>query len=259
MELKTVGEVKSEVNDINLKDGQPSDLRPTPKRCSDGARSESLSTTYRHHWTFEQRLTLTSLAEAYGNDWERVTSDFNHVHNTELRKAVVVAQYHQLRRTRLDTAAPLRKTQTTRRRPSNDSIPDRLSDRHDGSRRKRKFVDSADDHRTDHMPDKSDKESRTTPDMQTVYGLTLLPRTPTKANGLTTPPDSRKRKIPRLTIDKHLANIGFRASTAESQGRFTTALGIRAGAFSNYSEVPLATDLNSTTYEQEAVYAPFHS
>lgn len=131
---------------------------------------------------------------------------------------------------------------------------------HDKPRlQKRKRADPIDDSRTDFLPDYPGDEKGTAADFRFIRGLPYLPKTPTRnssqqePNGLLTPPDSRKRKMPRLTVDKRLAGIGFRAFHAQSQGTYSSTLGIRAGAFRNCPNIPLARDLDITRYREEAL------
>ena len=124
---------------------------------------------------------------------------------------------------------------------------------------KRKHFDLVDDSRTEFCPDQSDVDSQITLVPQTDNELTLSPKTPTKSKaknqniGLLTPPDSKRRKVQPFTVDKRLAQIGFRAFTTQSQGSFTSALGIRAGAFLNSPTIPLAQDLTDGKYRAEVL------
>ena len=282
-------------------------IKPT-ETLSDGSRA-SPSPTYRHKWTVEQRLTLTMLHESYKNNWKEITSVFNHIHKSDLRRcgglrtAVVQTQCHDMRK-KFDAAAALRRLQDTLSpnersklvsqpklekkakeigiqlnvmRPTNTL----MFDKHNASGRNRKRADRIDDRRTDFLPYQSDDESQRAPQTHIEHTLTILPKTPTKSNGKhqyngpLTPPDSRERKIQRLTADKRLAQIGFRAFTPQSQGTYCSVLGIRgkslticcskafylsfyeltypAGAFLNCPTVPLARDLDVTTYRREAL------
>ncbi len=271
MELDTRTKVKSEVIDNGVEDGRPLVVKPASECLSDGSRNESPSPTYKHSWTHEQRVTLIMLAETYSNTWKDLTLAFNHIHKSDLqrcarlRKAVVSTQYHDLRK-RFGAAASLRRindalspyersnliTRPQVEKKANEigirlraKVPgdSSLSNQH---RRKTKFVDTIDDSRTDYLPE----NSWTIPD---------FPKTPTKSNGkvhdngLMTPPASRENKRPRLIADKRLATIGFRAITSQSQGIYTSTLGIRAGAFLDCSRIPRAKDLDPTRYREEVL------
>lgn len=266
-------EIKDESDVNNFQDFQPPTVQPTSRALSDGSREDTPLPTYRHRWTPAQRLTLTMLADSYDNDWDELTSIFNHWHKSDLRrcgglrKAVVYTQYRDMRE-KFDAAATLRRLHDSlspydrlflvsphglekkaneigirlRAKGSADvSNQSRIPNKHDNSERKRKRATSFDDSRTDFLPGPS------------------LPKTPRKIhgklslNGLLTPPDSGKRQKPQLTAEKRLAGIGFRASTSESQGIYSSALGIRAGAFADCSNIPLARDLSVTRYREEAL------
>ena len=271
---------------------EPPSRKPVSKALSDGSRNETPVPTYRHSWTVEQRITLAMLAEAYANNRNELTLVFNHWHKKDLRRcgglrrAVVYTQYRDMR-AKFDASAALRKLQDSSSPYDRSSLPSldglqkkanelgirlqpsgsidianqsKIRNEHDKpGRQKRKRADPTDDSRTDFLSDHSGDESRTVADRRLLRGLVHLPKTPTKNNGqqehngLLTPPDSGKRKMPRLTVDKKLAGIGFRAFTAESQGTYSSALGIRAGAFLNCSNIPLARDLSITQYREEAL------
>lgn len=226
----------------------------------------------RHNWTTEQRLTLAVLA-SYGNDWRQLTSVFNRFHRSDLRRcgglrtAVVATQYHDMRHW-FDAAGAAKKLHTTlspydrskrvsRARLEKEANEIGIALKTTGCKRKR--ADPTYDDRTDFLPSQSDDESRETPHLQTGQDITFHPKTPLKANskqqanGLLTPPDSGERKKIRLTTDKRLARIGFRAFTAKTQGTYTPALGIRAGAFLNSPTIPLARDLEATKFREEAL------
>lgn len=263
MNTESNAAIKVEVCDVDLEDGQDSGAKPAPRALSDGSRDETPTPTSKHSWTIQQRLTLAMLAESYNNHWEEKTSIFNRFHRSDLRrglrKAVIIAQSSEMRsRKWFDAAASLRKLQATlspydrsklvsgaglektanelgiqlsARGPSDSSNRSRMSDKPDapGREMKRKRADPIDNAKTDFFP--SDDE--TVSELQTVLGPTLYPKTPTKPNGkqqnkgLLTPPDSRERKTIRLTADKRLAQIGFRAFTTQSQGTYSSVLGIR--------------------------------
>ena len=270
MEMESEPKVKDEFDDLNLEARQPPTVRPTLKALSDGSRDESPTPTYKHRWTLPQRITLAMLAENYSNSWDDITSVFNRFHVSDLRKCgglrrpVVYTQYRHIKRyfnleaalrqlqqtlspyerTKLASRAHLEQkavvigVQLIEKKLTDISCQGGLSGRHDISgRNKRKRVDILDDAKTHYLPDE----------------------TPTKAtgkqqqNGLPTPPDSRQRKIPRLTLEKKLARIGFRAFTSQTQGRYSSALGIRAGAFLNCLDIPLAADRSATEYREEAL------
>ena len=261
MVMQTNVEVKIEADD----------LTPVTKALSDGSREETPRLTYKHKWTIQERLTLAMLAESYSNNWDEKSAVFNHFHKSDLRrvgglrKAVIVAQFYEMRKwfnaadalkelqtslspydrsklvsrdelekKALDIGVQLRLQETTN--PSNQTVQITISDPHDAQgRKKRKRIDEID---------------------EPLRALTS-PRTPIKIgqkkNGLLTPPDSRERKIRGLTTDKKLAQIGFRAFTLESQGIYTSDLGIRAGAFINCSVIPLARSLEASKYRDEAL------
>ena len=285
-------QLKDEFEEVDLEACQPLSSKPL-KALSDGSRDETPVPTYKHRWTVEQRITLAMLAESYINSWDELTLVFNHWHRSDLqrcgglRRAVVYTQYRDMR-TKFDATAALRKLQDSfspydrsslaslggLQKKANEigirleakgsidiSNQSRVPNEHDKpGRQKRKRANPIDDSRTDFLPDYSGDESGTiAADFRLSPGLVHLPKTPTRnnsqqeRNGLLTPPDSRKRKMPRLTVDKRLAGIGFRAFTAQSQGTYSSALGIRAGAFLNCPNIPLAQDLNPTQYREEAL------
>lgn len=263
--MDTQSNVKVENDDLRSEDTQHPTMQPATKVLSDSSREESLSPTYRHRWTVEQRLTLMMLAESYDNDWHELTSVFNQCYKSDLqhcgglRSAVVYTQWRDMRKY-FDAAASLRKLQaamspydrsqlispTELERKAYDigvqlnaKVPTdslqriRMSDKHDAPGRKRKRADLIDDAATDFLSHRSDSESQKGFSLHTVHGPTLITKTPTKSNckpdnpGLLTPPDSRERKKPRLTANKRLAQLGFRAFTAQSQGNYSSILGIR--------------------------------
>ena len=273
--METDSIIKDEFGDINLEGRQPPTVQPTAKALSDGSRDETPVHTYKHRWTVEQRVTLAILGERYTNNWDDITCVFNRCHRSELRKcgglrkAVVYAQLRDMRK-KFNLEAALRNlasrahleqkaievgVQLEPKSPTDFSYRGGFCDRH---RNKRKRDDSSDDSRTDYLPDDLDNGIRTGFDPQTMNCLTL-PKTPTKIagkqeyNGLLTPPDSRDRKIPRFTLEKKLARIGFRAFTSQTQGTYSSALGIRASAFLNCSDIPLAADRSETRYREEAL------
>ena len=292
MEIEPNAQVKDELDDINLEGCQPQTVQPTSRALSDGSREETPCPTYKHSWTVQQRLTLTMLAESYSNNWDELTSVFNNFHKSDLRRCgglrrvVVVTQYHDMRR-KFDAAAALRQLQITLSPYERSSLASLdglekkakeidiqlkakgsidvsnksgIADKHDNPvHRKRKRANPKDDSRTDFLPSESDNEERTGAGLQMVQGVTHLPETPTKINGkrqydgLLTPPDSKKRKLPSLTAAKRLADIGFRAFTAESQRTYSSALGIRAGAFRDCPDIPHARHLSVTKYREEAL------
>lgn len=263
--MDTNDQIKVEVNDIDLEDRQPSPIEPASRALSDGSREESPN--YKQHtWTVEQRLTLNMLGR-YSNNWNDKTAVFNRFHKSELRnhgglrRAVVNTQFNDMRR-KFDPVAALKKLQATlspydrmrlathaalerkadeigirlnAKRPTDDSGLGMLSDTHNGQRHKRKRADLIDEARTDYLSDRSINRSQTPLPLQTTHEPYLLapPKTPTKNHGqqrndgLLTPPDSGVRKLDRLTADKRLAPLGFRAFTAESQGTYSSILGIR--------------------------------
>ena len=285
-------QLKDEFGEVNLEARQPPSSKPASKALSDGSRDETPIPTYKHRWTVEQRITLAMLAESYTNKWDELTLVFNYWHRNDLRRcgglrrAVVCTQYRDMK-TKFNAAAALRKLQDSlspydrsslaslgalekkaneigirlEAKESTDiSNQSRIPNDHDKSgRQKRKRANPIDDSRTDFLPDYSGDESGAVTDLRPLRGLVHLPKTPTKnnsqqeRNGLLTPPDSRERKMPRFTNDKRLAGIGFRAFTAESQGAYSSALGIRAGAFLNRPNIPLARDLSITKYREEAL------
>lgn len=292
MDMEPNTQVKDELDDIHLEGCQPQTVQPTSRALSDGSREETPCPTYKHSWTVQQRLTLTMLAESYSNNWDELTSVFNNFHKSDLRRCgglrrvVIVTQYHDMRR-KFDAAAALRQLQVTlspyersslvslgglekkakeigiqlKAKVSTDVlIGSGIPDSHDNLRhRKRKHANLKDDSRTDFLPDESDNENRTATGIQMVQGVTHLPQTPIKINskqqynGLLTPPDSKKRKLPSITAAKRLAEIGFRAFTAESQGTYSSIVGIRAGAFRDCPDIPLARHLSVTKYREEAL------
>ena len=275
MEMESNLQIKDEFDDPNLEARQPPTVRPVSKALSDGSREESPLHTYKHRWTIEQRITLAILAETYSNNWDDITCVFNRCHRSGLRKcgglrkAVLYAQIHDMRK-KLNLEAALRNLASRAhleqkaieigvhlkpKSPTYFSYRGGLRDRY-GNKRKRD--DRPDDSRTDYLPDAIDNGIRTGFEPQTMNYL-VLPKTPTKItgkqqhNGLLTPPDSRDRKIPQFTLEKKLAKIGFRAFTSQTQGTYSAALGIRAGAFLNCSDIPLAADHSTTTYREEAL------
>lgn len=262
MEYTQVKAEEIEAN-FNRKTSQHSTGNFASKALSDGSHSESPSPGHKHSWTVEQRLTLALLAESYTNNWNEKTAVFNHYHKYDLRgcgglrRAVVSTQYNDMRK-RFNPADALKKLQATvspydRMRlasraalerkaneigirlnakwPTDSSSHGRISDMHDTQGHKRKRDDLFDDARTDYLPH---NESQAPSHLQAVHQFNLLPppKTPTtincsRNNGLPTPPDSRGRKLQRLTVDKRLAQIGFRAFTAQSPSTYSPALGIR--------------------------------
>ena len=237
--------IKVEANDLDLEGAQLSTVRPVSKALSDGSHDKTPLFTYKHTWTLEQRLTLAMLAK-HSNHWDEKTSVFNHIHKSSLRhwlrKVVLIAQYHEMKKRNFNAAASSRELQAilspyersnlmSRRVIEEKALEiginlraNKTTDERDAPWCKRKRIDVLDDSRTDFLLD---------PPEQTGHGLTLLPKTPTKINGnkrqigLLTPPDSRERKRQCLTVDKRLAQIGFRAFTAASQGTYSPVLGIR--------------------------------
>ena len=264
MDMELNARVKPEDKDLNPEDTQvPAVPHPT-KALSDGSREDTPTRTYRNKWTVEQRLTLIMLADSYSNNWDDKISVFNHVHKLDLprrrglRRNVVVAQWHDMEK-KFDAAAALRKLQATLspydisklmsgaglerkareigvqlypRVFTDNSTRNKMSDKLDVLMRKRKRANSIADRRTDFLSE-SDNESQPNPHSQTIHGLPFLPKTPTKINGrqknngILTPPDSRERKKQHFIVDKRLAPIGFRAFTAQSQGKYSSVLGIR--------------------------------
>ena len=254
-------QIKAEVDDINLRE------KPAARALSDGSHEETPTPSYRHTWTVEQRLTLSMLAQSFSNDWDEKISVFNHFHKSQLprggfRSRVVYTQYRDMVSRRFDAAAASEKLKTTLspyerstlateaalekkareigvnlnvRGPTDTSVRSRMSDKHDVPERptlKRKRADTIDDGRTDFLPDQPEDDSQKFFQQQPVYSFSLHPKTPTKANakqgeGLLTPPDSGWPKRQRLTANKRLAQIGFRALTTQSQGTYSSTLGIR--------------------------------
>lgn len=251
--------VKVEADDEHL----PSTLKPASRALSDGSRDETPTPTYKHSWTLEQRLTLAMLAESYSNNWNEKTSVFNHFHRSDLRRCgglrrpVISTQFNDMQKKGFNAGNGFKKLQSTlspydrakmvsraglekkaheigillhAKEASDSSL---MSDKDNAQGHKRKRTDSIDDARTDFFPHLSDNDCQTASYAKTVHGLTLLPKTPTKSNGrqkgngLLTPPDSREAKMPRLTTEKRLAQIGFRAFTGQSQGTYSSVLGIR--------------------------------
>lgn len=266
--------IKVEVNEVNIEDGQPSTIESASKALSDGSREESPS--YKQHtWTVEQRLTLNMLGE-YSNHWKDKTAVFNHFHKSDLRnrgglrRAVVNTQYNDMRK-KFDPADALKKLQATlspydrmklasrpalerkakeigirlnAKWPTNSSTLGTIFDKHDAQGHKRKRADPIDEARTDYLSHRSQSGSQTPSHPRAVHEYHLAPpKTPTKMygqqrdNGPLTPPDSRRRKVPRLNADKRLAHIGFRAFTAQSQGTYSSILGIRGELLCTLSKV----------------------
>ena len=233
--------VKVETTDPKFEDEQPIIVRPTAKALSDGSRDETPTPKYRHTWTKAQRITLAILAENYSNKWSERTAVFNYLHRSDLRGSgglrdvVVATQFHDMKRRclydrvlaphpRLEKAAlhiGIRLQKATASHNGTRANPYERS----GCKRKRE--------RTDFLPDRSDDENQSASHVEILHSLTLPPKTPTKRNGkrdeiaLLTPPDSKKRKIPQPTVDKKLARIGFRAFTEQTQGKYSSVLGIR--------------------------------
>lgn len=259
MDVESNVPVKVEADDEDL----PSTLKFASRALSDGSRDETPTPTYKHSWTLEQRLTLAMLAESYSNNWNEKTSVFNHFHRSDLRRCgglrrpVINTQYNDMRKKGFNAGNGFKKLQSTlspydrakmvsraglekkaheigillhAKEASDSSL---MSDKDNAQGHKRKRTDSIDDARTDFFPHLSDNDCQTASYAKTVHGLTLLPKTPTKSNGrqkgngLLTPPDSREAKMPRLTTEKRLAQIGFRAFTGQSQGTYSSVLGIR--------------------------------
>ena len=267
-------QVKDEFHNINPEDHPTSSVEtPVPP--------------YKHKWTSEQRVTLSLLGENYSNTWRDITSVFNRYHDSDLREcgglrtAVVSTQFWDMRKY-FNAEAAMRELQATLSiydraklasradlehiaheigvqliplATTNTSNRLRLFDNHDAARRKRNRSDTSDDKRTDYLPERTDEVIRTADDLWTVYRPTHLLKTPTKNNGKQplTPPDSRRPKKQRVTAEKKLAKIGFRASTVESQGTYSSSLGIRAGAFVNCPNIPLARELSIIRYREEAL------
>ena len=255
MDMHSGTEIKIDANELSHEGTQPSTKQPVTRALSDGSREDTPAFIHKHKWTVEQRLTLALLAEFYSNDWNEKTTVFNRFHRSHirrggLRRAVVHAQWIHMRNW-FDATDSLRKLHATlspydrlemASRPvlekqaldigiklnatkaTNSSNRTTMSDTQDIPDLKRKRAE------TDFLPN---DYRQTVSHSQTVHGLTILPKTPTKTherqrdNGLLTPPDSRGRKVQRLTVDKKLARIGFRASTAQSQGTYCSVLGIR--------------------------------
>ena len=238
---------------VNLEDSQRPVRKLVSKALSDGSRAETPSPTYKHRWSVEQRHTLAMLADRYQNNWEEITSVFNNVHKSDLqrsgargglRKVVICAQWNHMKKY-MDIAASVKKSQATLSPYDRSKLVKKANDvgvqlkarkpmdsSENSPGHKRKRADTIDDGRTIPLSNPSDDEGQRVFDMQTVPGLTL-PMTPRHSNGkaqdngLRTPPDSRQRKVSRLTADKRLAVIGFRAFTPQSQGKYSSALGIR--------------------------------
>lgn len=248
MDIPSNGHVKVEPSDISHEEIEPLTTEPASRALSDGSHNDTPTPTYKHKWTVEQRLTLTMLAESYSNKWNEMTAVFNHFHKSDLRrcgglrKEVVNAQWNDMRAKNFDAAAALSKLQATlspydrlklisraelkkkadevgvklKAKGPTNSNPSSLS-------RKRKRADFNEDRRTDFLPDRSDIE----------HDLPIFPKTPVKTNarkldnGLLTPPDTRGPKRQCLTAEKKMAQIGFRAFTAQSQGTYCPVLGIR--------------------------------
>ena len=246
--------MKIQDNDISLEDNRPPPVKLVSRALSDGSRSETPRHNYKHTWTVKQRVTLTMLAVTYSNNWNELTAVFNNCHKSDLRncgglrKAVVNTQWNDMRRKHQALQSSY-----DRKLASLSYLEKKANEVGVTLISKKKSADPIDDSRTDFLPD---HESQTTPDFQTLSGLTLLPTTPKKAkndNSLPTPPDSRERKLPQCTATKRLAQIGWRACTTQSQGRYSSAVGIRAGACLHYPTVPLAQDLGATRYREEAL------
>lgn len=243
MEMESEPKVKDEFDDLNLEARQPPTVRPISKALSDGSRDESPTPTYKHRWTLPQRITLAMLAENYSNSWDDITSVFNRFHVSDLRKCgglrrpVVYTQYRHIRRC-FNLEAALRQLHATLSPYERTKLASRA-----------------------HLEQKAVEievqliEKKLT-DISCQGGLSgrhdVSGRNKRKRVDLT-PPDSRQRKIPRLTLEKKLARIGFRAFTSQTQGTYSSALGIRARAFLNYSDIPLAADRSATEYREEAL------
>ena len=259
MEIESWAPVKVEATNLNFHDEPSSTVKSTAKALSDGSRDETPTQRYRHTWTTEHRLTLAILAECYSNKWSEKTYVFNHFHRADLRRcgglrqAVIFTQYNDMRRwfnaaenlLRLQaTLAPYERSKLasqpglekaaldigillSSKKATASSNRIMVANPHNRSRCKRKRD------RTDFLPERSDEENQTTSHVGNLQSLTLLPKTPTKRNGkrqeaaLPTPPDSKKRKIPQPTVHKKLARIGFRAVTVQTQGMYSSVLGIR--------------------------------
>ena len=235
--------VKVEVTNLNSEDEQPLTVRPTAKALSDGSRDGTPTRKYRHKWTKAQRTTLAILAENYSNKWREKAAVFNYFHRYDLRgsgglrEVVVATQFHHIRksysydRPKLASHLGLEKAALHigihLQRATAGSNPITIANPHNRSGCKRKRD------RTDFLPDRSDDENQTASHVENLPSLTLLPKTPTKqtakqpGTALLTPPDSKKRKMPQPIIHKKLARIGFRAVTAQTQGKYSSVLGIR--------------------------------
>ncbi|CAD6589678.1 MAG: hypothetical protein ASARMPRED_004166 [Alectoria sarmentosa] len=276
MDTESNAAIKVEVCDVDLEDGQDSGAKPARRALSDGSRDDTPSLTYKHKWSVQQRLTLTVLGDSYANNWKEKTAVFNHFHRADfarvggLRRAVVNTQYNDMRKY-FNASDALKKLQTIlspyersklasrpllerkaldigiqldAKGPTDSSNRSRMSDKPLDAGRKRKRADLIEDARTDFL---SDHEIQTGSHLPTVYSLTFLPKTPTKPNGkqqnkgLLTPPDSRERKTIRLTADKRLAQIGFRAFTTQSQGTYSSVQGIRVfiSMFVSFTKNPI--------------------
>ena len=237
--------VKIEITDLTIENEQPLSVRPTAKALSDGSRDETPTPKYRHKWTKAQRTTGAILAENYSNEWTERTAVFNRFHRSDLRgsgglrDAVVATQFHDMRRRcsydrpkfarqpELEQAAIHIGIQLNLKKATASSNRIKIANPHNRSGCKRKRD------RTDFLPDQPDEENETASHVGNLQSLTLLPKTPTKRNGkgqetvLLTPPDSKKRKISQPTVHKKLARIGFRAVTVQTQGKYSSVLGIR--------------------------------
>ena len=224
--------------------------RVTRKVLSDGSREDTRRLPPNHKWTVDQRLTLSILRENYNNSWMDLTAVFNHCHKSDLgrrrlRSIVLDTQYRDMKRKKIDASAAFAQAQASLSPYERSSQVTRLELEKKANEIginliskesiKRKRVDSAND------------------------DLTFPPKTPTKPqaknqiNGILTPPSSKRRKVQTFTVDKKLAQIGFRAFTTQSQGSFTSALGIRAGAFRSSPTIPLAQDLTEPKYRAEVL------
>ena len=248
--MESESPVKIEITELNIEDEHPLIVRPAAKALSDGSRDETPTPKYRHRWTKAQRKTVAILAENYTNKWTERTAVFNHFHRSDLRgcgglrDVVVATQFHHIRKSYsydrpklasypgLENAAIHIGIQLQKATPSpNGPTMPNLHHR-PGHKRKRD--------RTDFLPE--------------PYGLNIMPKTPTKQNGkrhksgLQTPPDSRDPKLQRLTIDKKLARIGFRASTTSSQGKYSSVLGIRGTWTESIWKMTLPKTYSKTRY-----------
>ena len=288
MEIQNA-QVESENNHEDIEDYQRQTVPKAPKPLSDGSREETPFHKYRHNWTTGQRLTLALLAEAFDNAWQDITSVFNHVHRSELRRCgglrsiVVYTQYRDMLRHHFDIEAVTRKFQSTSSpclRPqllttfrlqekANEIGVKLIAKRPTEISKKRTFVDDGkfstrkrpqfEDLRTDFLPSPSPTTKEEAPYLQVTYDLPTHPKTPQKTNsnevnrGIHTPPDSRERNLRHTTTDKRLARIGFRAITAKSQGLYDPVLGLRAGAFLNSQNIPLVRDVDALRYQAEAL------